>query len=215
MPRHSWTLQNPLNPRPNGIGVWVCDGCGVRVQTRNIAGPRWTDAEVWSVDSRDVQVGRYDKRPSCPATLANITATVGSGARTKRRAPTPTRRAIHVIPSDEAALLQLLRPKNRSDCRGGQRPCPWYGCRHHLGLDVSPSGSMKVSVIELEDMTDTCSLDVADRVTAGDVALDQVGDLLGVSTERARQIEWNAMGRLREIDGLSLALRIITGTGSV
>jgi len=211
VPRHSWTLQNPLDPRPDGFGTWVCDVCKVAVRTRNISGPRWTYAETWTAVGQVIALGRYDKRPSCPATPDVVASAVGTGARDKRRAPPRKARADSVIPSDEAALLQRLRPRNRSECRGGQRPCPWYGCRHHLGLDVSPSGGMKVSVIELEDMDDTCSLDVADRVDAGDVALDQVGELLGVSTERARQIEWNAMGRLREVDGLSLALRVLTG----
>lgn len=184
--------------------------------TRNLGGPRWTYAEVWtSRGGEPVQLARYDKRPGCPGTAQVVAAAVGTGAREKRRAPPKKTSGESVIPSDEAELLQLLRPRNRSDCRGGQRPCPWYGCRHHLGLDVSPSGSMKLSTVPLEQMADTCSLDVADRVDAGDVALDQVAEMLGVSTERARQIEWNAMGRLRAVDGLSLAVRVLTNKGAV
>ena len=215
MPRHSWTLQNPLDPRPDGYGTWVCDVCHVSVRTRNIAGPRWTYAEAWSVGSEVIQLGRYDKRPSCPATPTVVAAAVGTGRREKRRALPRKMRADQVIPSDEAAMLQAFRPRRRSECRGGQRPCPWYGCRYHLGLDVSPTGSIKLSPIDIEDMVESCAMDIADRVDAGDVALDQVGELLGVSTERARQLEWAAMGRLREIEGLSLALRVLTGRGGV
>lgn len=189
--------------------------CHVSVRTRNIAGPRWTYAEAWSVGSEVIQLGRYDKRPSCPATPTVVAAAVGTGRREKRRALPRKMRADQVIPSDEAAMLQAFRPRRRSECRGGQRPCPWYGCRYHLGLDVSPTGSIKLSPIDIEDMVESCAMDIADRVDAGDVALDQVGELLGVSTERARQLEWAAMGRLREIEGLSLALRVLTGRGGV
>ncbi len=28
------------------------------------------------------------------------------------------------------------RPRTRGDCADGPRPCPWYRCRHHLGLEV-------------------------------------------------------------------------------
>jgi hypothetical protein len=36
-------------------------------------------------------------------------------------------------------------------------------CRHHLALDVSPNGrAVTLNFEELEDMVETCSLDVAD-----------------------------------------------------
>jgi hypothetical protein len=30
------------------------------------------------------------------------------------------------------------RPRNRSECKDGPRPCPWVSCRYHLALDVHP-----------------------------------------------------------------------------
>ncbi len=45
----------------------------------------------------------------------------------------------------------------------------------------------------LDSLTDTCALDVAGR---GDHSLDQVGQLLGVTRERVRQIESRAMAKL-------------------
>jgi len=31
------------------------------------------------------------------------------------------------------------RPKTRADCIDGPRPCPWLGCRYHLGVEVEES----------------------------------------------------------------------------
>ena len=50
----------------------------------------------------------------------------------------------------EAALLPVIdeadRPQSRADCAGGQRPCPWVSCKHHLFLDVNPeTGSIKLN----------------------------------------------------------------------
>ena len=207
MPRHAWQLLDPAAAPVDGVAIWTCKTCNVLVRTRHIMGPRWTYAETWMPPGGDpVQLGRYDRRPGCPSTQDVVKACRGSGRREKRRTakgkPTPD----SIIRSDEAEMLQRQRPHDRSECRGGQRPCPWYGCRYHLGLDVTPAGAIKVSEIELEDMADTCAMDVADRVTAGDVSLDQVAEALGVSTERARQIEHHALGRLREISDLQLSL---------
>src|SRR5262245_7942442 len=38
------------------------------------------------------------------------------------------------------------RPRNRSECRDGPRPCPWVACKHHLYLDINPrTGSIKLN----------------------------------------------------------------------
>ncbi len=81
-----------------------------------------------------------------------------------------------------------VRPRTRGDCVEGERPCPWMGCRHHLALDVDPeTGAIKLNFphLELEDMVDTCSLDVSDR---GENKIDAVGDLLNITRSRAGQI---------------------------
>ena len=83
------------------------------------------------------------------------------------------------------------RPATRGDCFRVPRPCPYVGCCYHLYLDVSPrTGSIKLNFPDLEPgelpPACSCALDVAER---GAHTLEQVGDLLNVTRERARQLE--------------------------
>ena len=91
----------------------------------------------------------------------------------------------------QADGLFAARPQTRADCRDGPRPCPWASCRHHLGLDVTEAGSL---VVRAAPLSETCSLDVADR---GGLTLDEVGRVLGLTRERVRQIEVKASVALR------------------
>jgi hypothetical protein len=87
-------------------------------------------------------------------------------------------------------------PPSRSACRGGPRPCPLVSCRYHLYLDVDPrNGSLKLNFPELEpaELPCSCALDVADD---GGVTLDVVGLHMGLTRERARQIESLALDRV-------------------
>lgn len=101
------------------------------------------------------------------------------------------------------------RPRTRGDCVGGPRPCIRYSCRHHLGLEVNrDTGHLRLAIDpeQLELAPETCSLDVADRVAAGDeVTLDEVGQLIGVSRERVRQVEAQALRKLQRKPGRELA----------
>jgi hypothetical protein len=78
--------------------------------------------------------------------------------------------------------IKTSLPKTRGECIDGPRPCPHVRCRHHLA-----EGPLDV---------DSCSLDVADR---GPVNLTEIGRLLGVSRERARQIEAMALGSVNQV----------------
>ena len=92
-----------------------------------------------------------------------------------------------------------IRPRMRGDCARGARPCPWVSCRHHLYLDYYPRyGKIRLNFPELEvwEMRETCALDVADR---GFKQLQAVGDVLGITRERVRQIECAAIEKLRKI----------------
>jgi hypothetical protein len=85
------------------------------------------------------------------------------------------------------------RPKVRSECETGPRPCPYVSCRYHLYLEVSPTtGSLKLNFPDLEvwELADSCALDVAER---GAQTTEALGELLNLTPERARQLELSAL----------------------
>ena len=88
------------------------------------------------------------------------------------------------------------RPQVRGDCEGGERPCPYAACKYHLAYDVSPAGMLKANFpgVEIEDMAETCALDVADD---GPQRLETIGQLMNLTRERVRQLEGKASFRLR------------------
>jgi len=70
-------------------------------------------------------------------------------------------------------------------------------CRYHLYLDVA--GVRGDTIVwnfpsrEVEDMPESCALDVADR---GGAALEEIAGLMNMSRERVRQLEVRALERL-------------------
>lgn len=93
--------------------------------------------------------------------------------------------------------LERLRPRVRSDCLGGPRPCPWVGCKYHLYLDINPrTGSIKLNFPDIEpwEMTQSCVLDIADQ---GPVTLEDVGRIMNLTRERIRQLEVSASEKVR------------------
>lgn len=94
---------------------------------------------------------------------------------------------------------ETQRPQSRKECATGQRPCPWVSCKHHLYLDVNPmTGSIKLNFPNMNvwDMTNTCSLDIADR---GGTTLEEVGQILNLTRERIRQVEVRGLVKLRTV----------------
>ena len=89
------------------------------------------------------------------------------------------------------------RPRTRADCIDGPRPCPWVACRHHLNLEVNPTGGLR----QLEaapwtsEANPSCSLDLVDA--HGTLTLEQVASILGLTRERVRQVEMKAFARVR------------------
>jgi imidazoleglycerol phosphate dehydratase HisB len=80
----------------------------------------------------------------------------------------------------------------------GERPCPWVSCKFHLYLDVNPvSGGVKLNfpTLEVDELAETCALDVADR---GGAVLEYVGDVMNLTQERIRQYETQAIAHLQE-----------------
>ncbi len=100
-------------------------------------------------------------------------------------------------------LLPILddpdRPLTRGACKEDVRPCPYVSCKHHLYLDVNPeTGSIKLNFPDLEvwEMAETCSLDVADR---GGITLEEVGEILNLTRERIRQVEVRGLLKLKMV----------------
>jgi hypothetical protein len=91
---------------------------------------------------------------------------------------------------------EYWRPSTRGECREGVRPCPFVGCRHHLYLEVSKGGGLRLNFPELEphELTESCSLDVAER--GEELILDAVGETLDVNGEMVRQIEVKGLRKL-------------------
>jgi hypothetical protein len=97
-------------------------------------------------------------------------------------------------------------PRYRHECRGGPRPCPLVGCFFNNYLEVRQRvgclGSQTPPEIRLlhphrlpEDMppADSCTLDLAED---GPQTLDRVGQVLGLTRERIRQIETKILERI-------------------
>lgn len=114
---------------------------------------------------------------------------------------------------DERRLSELLvypddveRPTTRDDCKNMERPCPFVSCAHHLYLDVNPeSGAIKLNFPHLEvwEMAETCSLDVADR---GGITLEEVGTILNLTRERIRQVEVRGLTKIKTATSDDLGL---------
>lgn len=106
-----------------------------------------------------------------------------------------TKRRIEQIRAETDYPEDVERPRRRGDCAGVPRPCPFVSCRHHLAIDVSPrTGALKRNFPDLEvwEMPPgaSCALDVADR---GEATLEEVGEILNITRERARQLENRAL----------------------
>lgn len=98
---------------------------------------------------------------------------------------------------DELEDLDLERPRSRGECLSASRPCPFVGCKHHLFLEVNPrTGSIQFTFpdLEIEELKETCALDVAARDGA---TLEGVGHVLNLTRERIRQIEVRGLVKLR------------------
>ncbi|MFL5319496.1 MAG: sigma factor-like helix-turn-helix DNA-binding protein [Myxococcaceae bacterium] len=104
-----------------------------------------------------------------------------------------------VDPEEEELMKQMdqLRPKVRSECINGPRPCLFVSCKHNLYLDVNPeTGSIKLNFPDKEiwELEHTCALDVAEK---GGITLEEVGAIMNLTRERIRQVETRGLLKLR------------------
>ena len=91
----------------------------------------------------------------------------------------------------------IEHPRTRKDCATSPRPCLFVSCRYHLYLDVRSHGrSIRLNFPDKEvwELEETCALDVAE---SGGITLEEVGNLLGLTRERIRQIESDALRVIR------------------
>lgn len=90
-------------------------------------------------------------------------------------------------------------PKTRGECAGGPRPCVFYRCHYHLGLDVKSHLRGLAIYIQPDNLAEapaTCALDVADL---GGITLEMVAAATGLTRERIRQIEGKALLEVRRM----------------
>lgn len=97
--------------------------------------------------------------------------------------------------------VDYQRPRTFAECQraglGDDVPCPFVSCKHHLYLDVNPrNGAIKINFPDRDpvDLTETCAKRVAMR---GGATLEEVSQVIGVVRERVRQLECDALAKLR------------------
>jgi len=92
-------------------------------------------------------------------------------------------------------------PLKRSECEQEIRPCPYVTCKYHLALDAQENRvTFNFPGKNLEDMKQTCTLDVA---AEGPHSLETVAGYLNLTRERIRQIEAKIFKKLLALDDLT------------
>jgi hypothetical protein len=127
---------------------------------------------------------------------------IGSGSPTKRERQEMHLDLSYAIRTEE----RLGAPAAVSGCPTG--PCWHVGCRHHVAIEVDGDVTkLNFPGRELRDMKETCTLRVANRGESkkGDpkeigrpvMTCNEVGEILNLSPERIRQIETEALAKLK------------------
>jgi hypothetical protein len=141
----------------------------------------------WDARSEEQGVTRRGRPARRPKTMSRREMT--REARRKERA------------GDSVEIMEYDRPRNRSECVNGARPCLFVSCKHHLFLDVNPeTGSVKLNFPDKEvwELEETCALDIAER---GGITLEEVGEILNLTRERIRQLEVDALKKMKDEGG--------------
>lgn len=109
---------------------------------------------------------------------------------------------------------QVEHPRTRGECAAGSRPCPLVGCKFHLYIDVTRTGSIAFNFpdLEVEEMAESCALDVADQ---GGTTLEDVGAIMNLTRERIRQVEVKALAKMARAGARMAALREYADEGPV
>jgi len=141
-----------------------------------------------------------DETPATPAVervRAKLTVIDGR-IRSKTISAARLSRSERVAGAELDYPADVQRPRTRGDCADMPRPCPFVSCSHHLYLEVNPeSGALKLNFphLEVDQLAETCSLDVADR---GGITLEETGAILNITRERVRQLEVRGLDAMRD-----------------
>lgn len=130
--------------------------------------------------------------------------------------------------SEERRRLPLVdewhepRPQKRGECEsargvrddGTANPCPWVSCFYHLAIEVNFYGEIRFVAptagddwedLNLDAMTDTCALDIADREgwrihhgMNGGIKPHELAALTRLSVARVNQIERSALRKYEQ-----------------
>ena len=132
-----------------------------------------------------------------------VDVTSAAAEPSRQRVGTVARR-LDLVPVEADVDGLPTRPRTRGECVNGPRPCPFASCQFHLYLTVDQeTGALTTNHAgEIEDMRESCALDIADR---GGASVDEVATALGVTRQRVEQIEGKALRKLRvALEGLEL-----------
>jgi hypothetical protein len=93
----------------------------------------------------------------------------------------------------------LYPPKHYADCMGKPEPCRHVFCEHHMVWCFiwGKKPTIRALLDKAESLKYTCVLKAVEKKQGG-LTLQEVGDILGITRERIRQIEEEA---LRKIGG--------------
>lgn len=170
----------------------------------------------------DERVKHRRRRPLL--VLQGYRATESSLARGQELYPPVVERSDGTQRSYEEYLELGLKPSTLVECQragmgGPGRPCPFVSCRRHLAVEdrganlyihspVSYDEDDPVPSLDIESLPFTCSAEqqkMATGIEAYDpldgMTLETIGELMGVTRERIRQIEASALAKLRVILG--------------
>lgn len=96
--------------------------------------------------------------------------------------------------------IHLRRPRTRGECPPAAEPCRFVTCRHHLWTERVLDRLGRVldfrETAAWGDTEHTCALREAER---GGLTLDRIARIYGLSRERIRQIEGEALRRCRRL----------------
>lgn len=189
----------PRPPKP----LACCPSCGRRYEP--LKRPEVSDEQVdFRILGDDFVVNAlWDWPAEAPMTNARITNATRKWTQNPR-ATTLKNKPLTRKERRESVRLKVwmervdeIRPRTRSQCKDGPRPCIFVACKYNLFLDVNPeTGSIRLNFPHLAptEMAESCARDVQER---GGITLEELGAVLNISLEGARQVEVDLLGEIR------------------